>query len=297
MKAHRAKERNRAVDLAITDGAVGDVVAGGGVRRDDVVEAGEGEGEHGVELDAGVPLLEVAPPHPPVHHADLHPPEQPHDVPPQDVPVPQPRQPPPSSAAAAACAGPRQLPPPLHLLRVRPVRRVHRRAPHVERRRARRLVFDPVNVSNQQRDARRSQPRRLPYRGGEEGEEGVPRDGAAEVRPEDDVERGDEDGEHRHAHQLHRISNHTPSPQRIQSGGKKGGREAAGGPGEGGGGAASRGGGASAATPSSPPPPPWIRRGPSVAVRKICGSMRTRRSTLLLCDSNARVKRSGGGVV
>ena len=102
-----------------------------GARRDDVVKAGEGEGKHGVQLHAGVPLLKVAPPHPAVGDPRLNPPQQPHRVPPQDVAVPQPRQPPRATMAAA----PRELPLPLVLLRFRPVGRVPCRAAHVERRR------------------------------------------------------------------------------------------------------------------------------------------------------------------
>lgn len=94
------------------------------MRRDDVLEAGEGKGKHGVELDAGVPLLEVAPPHPAVHDADLDPLEQPRGIPPQDVPVAQPRQPPP--------AAPGEIALPLHLLGVYPVGGVDGGAAHVE---------------------------------------------------------------------------------------------------------------------------------------------------------------------
>lgn len=132
-KIKNAEQRVAIQYLTVTDGAVRDVVPiAGSARRDDVVEAGECEGQHRVELHAGVPLLEVAPPHPPFGHPRLHAPEHPKRVPPQDVTVPQPRQLP-------RPAAPRQLPPPLRLLGVRPVSGVHRRAPHVERRRRRGL--------------------------------------------------------------------------------------------------------------------------------------------------------------
>lgn len=106
---------------------------GSGAWRDNVIEAGEGEGEHGIELNAGVPLLQVAPPHPAVGDARLNAPKRPHDVAPQDVAIPQPWQ------LRRGPAAPRELPPPLGLLRVSPVGRVHRRAAHVEHRRRRGL--------------------------------------------------------------------------------------------------------------------------------------------------------------
>ena len=123
----------------------------GGARRDDVVEAGEGEGKHGVQLHAAVPLLEVAPPHPAVGDPRLHPPQQPHRVPPQDVAVPQPRQPPRATMAAA----PRELPLPLVLLRFRPVGRVHRRAAHVERSRRNGLETEQIGNSAPDNEAPR----------------------------------------------------------------------------------------------------------------------------------------------
>jgi hypothetical protein len=41
------------------------------------------------------------------------------------------------------------------------------------------------------------------YREGEDGEDDVAGDIAAEVGPDHDVERGDEEGEHRYSNQLH----------------------------------------------------------------------------------------------
>lgn len=119
-----------------------------GAWRDDVIEAGEGEGEHGIELNAGVPLLQVAPPHPAVGDPRLNPPQQPHRVAPQDVAVPQPWQ------LGRAPAAPRELPPPLGLLRVSPVRGVHRRAAHVERRR-RCGLFGAEQISDSASERRR----------------------------------------------------------------------------------------------------------------------------------------------
>lgn len=121
---------------------------GSGAWRDDVIEAGEGEGEHGIELDAGVPLLKVAPPHPAVGDPRLNPPQQPHRVAPQDVAISQPRQ------LRSGPAAPRELPPPLGLLRVSPVRRVHCRAAHVERGR-RRGLFGGEQISDSASERRR----------------------------------------------------------------------------------------------------------------------------------------------
>lgn len=139
--ATKADGKNRSQYLAVADGAEGDVVAvGHRAGRDDVVEAGEGEGKHGVELHAGVPLLHVAPPHPAIGDPRLHPPQHTHHVPPQDEPVAQPRQP-------RCAAAPRELPLPLVLLRFRPVGRVNRRAAHVECRRRHGLEREQIGNS------------------------------------------------------------------------------------------------------------------------------------------------------